>query len=205
LSGSGVLLLWRTASTLRARAGLRKPPPPLLFFTDLDRTPHPARVIAGLPRGSGVVFRAFGAPDAAALGRALGRQARRRGVLFLVGADRALAARLGADGVHLPQRLAVRAGTIAALRRRFLVTAAAHDLPAALRAHRAGVDAIVVSAVFASASPTAGAPMGVMRFASLIRRAGAPAYALGGVNAGTVRRLRGSGAVGVAAVGGLLA
>ena len=47
--------------------------------------------------------------------------------------------------------------------------------------------------------------MGVMRFASLIRRAGAPAYALGGVNAGTVRRLRGSGAVGVAAVGGLLA
>ena len=162
-------------------------------------------MIAGLPRGSGVVFRAFGAPDAAALGRALGRQARRRGVLFLVGADRGLAARLGADGVHLPQRLAVRAGTIAALRRRFLVTAAAHDLPAALRAHRAGVDAIVVSAVFASASPTAGAAMGVMRFASLIRRAGAPAYALGGVNAGTVRRLRGSGAVGVAAVGGLLA
>jgi thiamine-phosphate pyrophosphorylase len=150
-----------------------------------------------------VVFRAFGAPDAAVRGRALARQARRRGVWFLVGADGALACRLGADGVHLPQLLAGRAGTIAALRRRFLITVAAHDLPAALRARRAGADAIVVSPVFRSASPTAGRPMGVMRFARLIRAAGAPAYALGGVNAQTAGRLKGSGAVGLAAVEGL--
>jgi thiamine-phosphate pyrophosphorylase len=190
--------------TLRARAGPRKPLPALLFFTDPCRTPHPERTIARLPRGSAVVFRGFGAPDAAARGLALARQARRGGVLFLVGADSGLAVRLRADGVHLPQRLAARVGTIALLRRRFLVTAAAHNLPAALRARRAGVDAIVVSAIFEGASPSAPRPMGVLRFARLIRRAGAPAYALGGVDARTVRRLKMSGAVGVAAVGGLL-
>jgi thiamine-phosphate pyrophosphorylase len=204
LRGSGVLALWRAASTLRARAAPRKPLPPLLFFTDPVRTPRPERVIARLPRGSAVVFRAFGAADAEAQGVALARIARKRGVLFLVGADCVLAWRLRADGIHLPQHLAGRAGAIARLRRRFLVTAAAHDLPTALRARRAGVHAIVVSPVFDSASPSAAAPMGVRRFARLILRAAMPAYALGGVDAKTVRRLMGSRAVGVAAVGGLL-
>lgn len=190
--------------TLRAQGAARNPLPPLLFFTDPHRTPHPERVIGRLPRGSGVVFRAFGAPDAVARGLGLARQARRRGLVFLVGADTRLAVRLRADGVHLPQRMAGRAGTIAALRRRFLVTGAAHDLPAALRGWRAGVNAIVVSPVFASASTPAARPLGVLRFNALIRRVGAPAYALGGVNGRTIRRLNGSGAVGVAAIDGVL-
>ena len=133
----------------------------------------------------------------------IARVARRRGVLLLVGADGALAARLDADGVHLPQRLAGRAGLVRMLRRRFLVTAAAHDLPAALRARRAGVQAIVVSPVFPSHSPSAGQALGVLRLATLIRKAGLPAYALGGVTARTARRFPLSGAVGMAAIEGL--
>ena len=151
-----------------------------------------------------MVFRAFGARDALARGLALARQARRRGLVFLVGADTRLAVRLRADGVHLPQRMAGRPGTIAALRGRFLVTGAVHGLPAALRARRSGVDAIVVSPVFASASASAAKPLGVLRFNALARRAGAAAYALGGVNGRTIQRLKGSGAVGVAAIDGLL-
>jgi thiamine-phosphate pyrophosphorylase len=175
-----------------------------LFFTDPHRTPHPERVIARLPRGSAVVFRAFGAPDALSRGLALRRLARRRGVLFLVGADAALAVALRADGVHLPERLAGRAGLVRALKRRFLVTAAAHGLPAALRARRAGAEALVASPVFPSHSPSAGQALGPLAFATLVRRAGAPVYALGGVNARTARRLAGSGAAGLAAIEGLL-
>jgi thiamine-phosphate pyrophosphorylase len=174
--------------------------PPLLFFTDPVRTPHPERTVERLPRGSAVVFRAFGAADALARGRRLASAARRRGVIVLVGMDAALAVRLGADGVHLPERLAGRAGFVRALRRRFLVTAAAHDLPAALRASRAGVQAIVISPVFPSSSPSAGPAMGVRAFATLARAAKTPAYALGGGSAGTARRLAGSGAVGLAGV-----
>ncbi len=159
--------------------------------------------MARLPRGSAVVYRAFGAPDAVARGKRLATAARRRGVVLLVGMDGALAARLGADGVHLPQRLAGKAGSVRALRRRFLVTAAAHDLPAALRARRAGVDAVVVSPVFPSRSPSAGRAIGVRAFAALARAAATPAYALGGVNAHTARRLATSGAAGLAAIDGL--
>ena len=43
----------------------------------------------------------------------------------------------------------------------------------------------------------------VRRFVALVRAAGAPCYALGGVNGRTVNSLSGSGAVGVAAVGAL--
>ena len=146
------------------------------------------------------MFRAFGAPDAVERGRRLRAIAKARGLILLVGADEALARAIGADGVHLPQRLAFRAG---ALRRRnplWIVTAAAHGRRAILAARRAGVHAVVVSPVFASPSPSAGRPLGTARFADLARAAGVAVYALGGVNEKTAPRLLGSGAVGVAAV-----
>ena len=196
-------VLWRAARKLGGRRRSRKTLPHLLFFTDPIRTPFPEQGLARLPRGSGIVFRAFGAPDAAATAWRLGVLARRRGVVFFVGADAALAVAARADGVHLPERLAHRPGVVRRLHRRFIVTAAAHNVPAARRARRSGVDAVVLSPVFPSASPSAGRPLGARRFAAWLRTAGGPCYALGGVNARTVRLLSRSGAVGVAAVGAL--
>jgi thiamine-phosphate pyrophosphorylase len=172
----------------------------MLLFTDPARTPDLVAAAARLPRGCGVVFRPFGAASAFDQGRALAKVCRRRGLVLLVGADPRLAARLNADGVHLPQRLGGRAGAIRALRARFLVTAAAHDFPAALRARRGGVQALVISPVFASNSPSAGRPIGPLALARLARLAGAPAYALGGVNARTARALAQTGVVGLAAI-----
>ena len=65
-----------------------------------------------------------------------------------------------------------------------------------------GCDAALVSAVFESRSPSAGRPIGPRRFARLVRTAGLPVYALGGVDARTARRLLDTGAVGLAAVEG---
>jgi len=63
---------------------------------------------------------------------------------------------------------------------------------------------VFVSPVFESASPSAGRPLGTLRFARMIRGAGLPVYALGGVNAASARRLTRSGAAGLAAVEALL-
>lgn len=191
----------RTAAALGARAGLRKPLPALLFFTDPERTPDIEAVALRLPRGAAVVYRAFGAPDAEARARALLRLARARGLKLLIGADADLAARIGADGVHLPQRLGRQA--MGLKRRGWIVTCAAHGLPAARRALALGADAAVVSAIFPSASRSAGPPMGPARLASLVRAAGGPVYALGGINDKTARRLLPTGVIGVAAIGGL--
>ena len=177
--------------------------PSLLFFTDPARTSDPVRVIDRLPRGAGVVIRVFGAADALARGQAIRIAARRRGVQVFVGADVGLAVALKADGVHLPERLVGRPGVQRAIRRRFRLTAAAHSYPAALRAVRAGVDAVILSPVFPSRSPSAGAALGIMRFARWTRALKAPVYALGGVGVGTARRLATSGAIGLAAIDGL--
>jgi thiamine-phosphate pyrophosphorylase len=170
--------------------------PALLFFSDPRRTPDPVAIAERLPRGTGIVYRAFGAPDALETGRRLAAVARRRGLVLLVGADARLAAAVGAHGLHLPERLGHQAGGLK--RRGWIVTAAAHSLAAARAAKDA--DALVVSPVFASNSPSAGRPLGATRFAALVRAAGRPVYGLGGVTRETARRLVGSGAIGLAAV-----
>lgn len=190
----------RAARTLRpARAG-RKTLPRLFFFTDPARVPDPEAVLRRLPRGAGVVYRAFGAPDAVQRGRRLVRIAQSRGLLLLAGADAALAARIGADGVHLPERVARLAIGLKRARAGWIVTCAAHSAPAIVRARRAGADAVFVSPVFASASPSAGRPLGLLRFAELVRGARLPVFALGGIDAATARQIARSGAAGLAAV-----
>lgn len=148
-----------------------------------------------------MVFRAFGAAHAEAQGRRLLAICRARRLRLLVGADARLAARIGADGVHLPERLAHRARALS--RPGWIVTAAAHSRIAAHRALAAGADAAVISAVFPSNSPSAGAPIGPLRLAAMARALPGPAYALGGVTNETARRLADAGLVGLAAVEGL--
>ena len=186
----------RTGACLRRRAGQRKPLPALLYFTDPIRTPYPEAIAARLPKGSAIVYRGFGAPDAQGTALRLKAIARRRGLTLLIGADEALAARVGADGVHLPERLASRAARIRSKHPDWLITAAAHSS----RAARARVDAVVVSAIFPSASPSAGKPLGPLRLAQIVRLARSPVYALGGINHTTAARLLATGAVGIAGV-----
>lgn len=197
---SGFWTLQRTARLLPARRDLRKGLPALLFFTDPLRTPNLEDVAARLPRGSAIVYRAFAAPDAEIVARRLKAIARARGLKLLIGQDAALALRVGADGVHLPERLAHWAGPLAKANPGWTVTSAAHSVRAARRSQS---DAVVISAVFPSSSTSAGPALGPLRLAALVRASGRAAYALGGVNHSTARRLLGSGVVGLAAVEGL--
>ncbi|HEV7384864.1 MAG TPA: thiamine monophosphate synthase, partial [Phenylobacterium sp.] len=75
----------RTAAFLGRRArprkrGLPQALPTLLFFTDPERTPDPEAIARRLPRGAAIVYRAFGAADAAERGARLASVARRRGL-----------------------------------------------------------------------------------------------------------------------------
>jgi thiamine-phosphate pyrophosphorylase len=192
--------LSRTAARLRPWLVRGKPLPNLLFFTDPDRTPDPERIAERLPPGAAVVFRAFGASDAKAHGSRLREITRRRGLLLLVGADEDLAAEIEADGLHLPERLATELPAIRTRHADWLITLAAHDADAAARGLAVGADALVVSPIFPSASPSAGAPLGVDGLKRIVSTVETPIYALGGVRAATVEQLLGSGIVGIAAV-----
>jgi thiamine-phosphate pyrophosphorylase len=198
--------LWRIALTLSRRAGERKARvalPPLFFVTDPARTLDPTAVAARLPKGAGIIYRSFGSPDGPTVARALRRVADARGLILLIGADERLAATIGADGVHLPQRLVRQGRRLRARRPDWIVTGATHSAWALRCAELAGLDAALASPVFASRSPSARTQLGPIRFANLVRGARIPVYALGGVNRHTASRLLWTGAAGLAAVDGL--
>lgn len=202
----GVARLWAVAQALAraaaaVRGGVASRLPPLLFFTDPDRTPRPWETAAVLPPGSGVVYRAFGAPDALTQALRLRAVTRERGVRLLVGLDVDLAERIGADGLHLPERALSAGYALSGRRPDWILTGAVHSVEAALAAR--DLDGVVLSPVFPAGGRSAGrVPLGV---AALARACAGtiPVIALGGITAETAGNLVGTGAGGLAAVDGL--
>jgi thiamine-phosphate pyrophosphorylase len=177
-------LLSAVARALKRRNG-RPSLPALLFFTDPQRTPDPLAVAQRLPAGAAIVYRHFGAPSRAAMAKALLGLCRRRRLKLLIGADWGLAAQIGADGVHLPERFGAHAPRLRRNHPRWLITIAAHGR---IRPSR-GADAAVLAPIFPSASPSAKRPLGARTANAIARVAGLPVYGLGGVNARNAARL----------------
>ncbi len=180
--------------------------PRLLLVTDGLRLPDPLPVAGALPRGAGILLRHYDSAGRRSLAIRLAQLARRRRLVLLVAGDWRLAAAIGAAGLHLPEGL-LRSGRLApalgwARRRRRLVTAACHSQAALAAAGKLGVRAALLSPVFATRSHPGAPSLGPLRFAAWCRSAPLPVYALGGVTGRSARRLAGSGACGLAAVGG---
>ena len=200
--------LWRVAGCLAreaakvSRAADRPHPnlPPLLFFTDPERTPEPWTVAARLPVGSGVVYRHFGASDPLETARRLRQATRARDGLLLIGRDVDLAEAVEADGVHLPEALIGGAARLADRHPGWTLTAAFHALSP--MPDLTGLDALIVSPVFPAGGASAGKPpLGVERLKALTAATDRPIYALGGIDASNAPQLIGSGAYGMAGVG----
>lgn len=186
-------------------AAMRKPLPPLIMMTDARRTHDPVADALRLPRGAALIFRHYElVPQSRlALARILRAATAARHVKLLIADDMRMALEVGADGVHFSERMLQRAGTRLRKLPHWLVTAAAHSIPALRRAAQAGVTAALLSPVFATLSHPGTAPLGILRFATLAQSSLLPIYGLGGINDRNARRLRGSGAVGIAAIDAL--
>lgn len=174
--------------------------PALILMTDDVRLADPIAAAKALPRGAGIILRTRDPQKRRSLALALRIVALERGLFLLIAGDVALARAVGADGVHLPQS---RMGEAAAIRARFglLVTASAHSLAALRRARQ--VDALILSAVFPTASHPGRAALGPARANLMAAQIPLPVYALGGITAKNAGRL--DGFCGIAAIGALAA
>ena len=152
--------------------------PPLLLITDAQRLPDPAGAAELLPSGSAVLLRDYDMVARDALAYRLAEVARRRGLKLLIAGDAALAIRVGAAGIHLPE---ARAGEARRWRHRrhWLITVAVHSRQALRQAAMCGADAALLSPVFATASHPDERPLGLEGFNLLAAQAGLPVYALG--------------------------
>lgn len=173
--------------------------PPLILMTDDARDADWACAAAALPAGAAVIVRHRDRLGRAALARRLKPICAARRLKLLVADDEALAIQVRADGFHAPQRGRAKVRAIKARHPRWLVTLAAHDA-ASVRSARAA-DAVIIAAVFATASHPGRAALGLVRFAALAREARA-AYALGGIDARSVQRLAAMPICGIALIGG---
>ncbi|SFS33835.1 thiamine phosphate synthase [Brevundimonas viscosa] len=191
--------LARTAAEVSRAPAPRRGLPPLLFFTDPARTPRPWETAARLPAGAGLVFRHFGAPDASATARRLRDATAAAGVRLLIGLDAGLAAEVGADGVHLPERALGQAQGLAAAHPGWLVTGAVHGADGIARG--GNLHAMVLSPVFVAGGASAARPaLRPAGFRALAVSAARPVYALGGITARNAPALIGCGACGLAGV-----
>lgn len=182
----------------------------LIAMTDPERFAVPEEMLQLLPRGSVLIWRAYGESASPSRMRTLAALVRSKGSVLLIAGHPQAGSQIGIDGLHLPER---------ALRRRFengyvrladrgnarlAVTAACHSERAVLAAAAAGVDAVLISPVFPTRSHPEAKPLGVIRFAHLARFArhlGLAPYALGGIaNEADVQRLKGTGAAGIAGI-----
>jgi thiamine-phosphate pyrophosphorylase len=126
--------------------------------------------------------------------------ARAQKLKLLIANDAVLAARVGADGIHLSEASVRHAAHWRALHPRWIITAAAHGLRGT---HVAALDAVFLSPAFATQSHPGTPPLGATRLRFLAMQSRPAVYALGGVDAGAARRLAGAGLAGLAATGAL--
>jgi thiamine-phosphate pyrophosphorylase len=191
--------LARAAARLNARNG--RGLPSLVLMTDDARDADWAEAVSALPRGAAVIVRHREPLAREMLARRLRGVALARGVKLLIADDEALAVRVRADGMHVPQRYGAKAAAIKARHPHWLVTASAHEASAV----HAPADAVIVGPVFATASHPGAASLGVARFASLATGTPRRVYALGGVDAASAQRLSAMPICGIALIGGWIA
>jgi thiamine-phosphate pyrophosphorylase len=154
--------------------------------------------LAGLSRGSGIVFRHYATPAAERrrLFEAVRKIARRRRLVLILAGDPRQAIGWRADGAHGRSRHAHG-------KRHLLRTAPAHDRVELIAAMRTGVDLIFLSPVFATRSHPGQPSLRPVRFGSTIRSSAPPVIALGGMTSHRFRRLQRFGAYGWAAIDAL--
>ncbi len=175
-------------------------------------TPAPAdadeamseRFLAGLERAAARGLVQLRAPELTmAAYRSLAKEALSRvhaaGGRLLLNAEPALAAELGADGVHITGRRLAQL-TARPLGADFLIGASCHDPAELERAAALGLDFAVLSPVLATASHPDTQPLGWQRFEAWAAASPLPVYALGGVGPDDLERARSHGARGVAGI-----
>lgn len=190
--------LARAAFALKAQSGARLPA--LVLMTDDARLADPVAAVRALPQGSMVILRARNDRVRARLAKELRPLTRARRIKLLIANDAELAARIGADGIHLSEALARQAAHWRACHPRWIITTAAHTLAATRDPH---ADALMLAPVFATQSHPGGKYLGAILARLIAQQAHAPLYALGGIEAKTARHLSGAKFIGLAAIGGL--
>ena len=178
---------------------------PFVFMTDPQRVLDPVAVAHSLPEGAAIIYRHFGRQGYTKQAETLRQITFENGQQFLIGHDPELAIDVGADGVHFRRDARLQAPLF--WRQKcpdWIITMAGLKGPQKYIGDLSVLDGLFLSSIFYSKSPSAGDPIGTHILSEMCKQLEVPVFALGGVNARTTAKLVGTGAAGLAGIGGLI-
>lgn len=189
------------------------PDPPILVITDRRMATRPLGDIVDAALNGGCRWILLREPDldtatCTTLARELLPRCRAHGARLSVSADMETASAIGADGLHLPQRLA-DTNQIEQARARLgpgaLIGVSCHSQPEADAAAGLGADYITMSPVFLTESkPGYGPAIGLDGLREYVSRLSVPVVALAGISEANAAAVRASGAAGIAVMGNVM-
>ncbi len=130
---------------------------------------------------------------------------RRYGVPLIINDSVSLALASGADGVHLGQDDGDIRKAREILGEDKIIGATAHNVQEAVLAAEAGADYLGCGAVFGSATKDNTIPLSMQELKKICETVDIPAVAIGGINAGNIEKLDGTGISGAAVVSAIFA
>lgn len=183
------------ASALKRKSGATTPFS-LVFMTDRQRVPNPTLIARVLPKGSAVILRDYDMAKREALAVQLSQICNARSLFLLIGADPALARRVGAKGLHMPSWFRGRNE----IPKTLIVTASCHSKAQLERAGAVDADIALLSPAFPTSSHQGALALGAERFRCMAAAAPVPVLALGGINESNAPKLAGPNVAGLAAI-----
>lgn len=130
---------------------------------------------------------------------------RRKGVVSIINDNVEIAARTGADGVHIGQDDLEAGSARALLGPEKIIGVSAHNVEEALRAQAAGADYLGVGAAFATGTKADARPITTKTIRAITAAVDIPVVAIGGITRENLPELKGCGLDGVAVVSALFA
>ncbi|MFT6331892.1 MAG: thiamine-phosphate pyrophosphorylase [Lentimonas sp.] len=167
----------------------------MFFFTNHAESDL-FNVIAKLSKKTAIILREYHLADYKRVN--LVKKIQAQGFKVLMSKSWKLAKISGADGVHFSDfdgRLGIPKN-----RGKMLISFSCHSLTSLKKAQKIKADLMFYSPVFATNSHPNQAAEGIFALRNFVRRSLIPAYALGGINEGNLKRLINSG---IAGIGGI--
>ena len=122
--------------------------------------------------------------------------------LFIVNGDVDLAKKVGADGIHFPEKHIFDADT-QKLKENFILGQSVHSLEMATKAELLGIDYLIVGTLFPSKSHPHGQVSGTKIIGDISGKLSVPLIGIGGISSQNCRKVIDSGASGVAVIGAI--
>jgi len=122
--------------------------------------------------------------------------------LFIVNGDVDLAKKIGADGIHFPEKHIFDADT-QKLKEDFILGQSVHSLEMAIKAELLYIDYLIVGTLFPSKSHPHGRVNGTKIIEDISGKLSVPLIGIGGISSQNCRKVIDSGASGVAVIGAI--